>query len=107
MSFERPTTARAASEARYQQAVRELTALEARLADEHVPRRPEWDCRSCGPDTSWPCSPAQVRLVEQYRRDRIGLSMHVGALYFVASAECLDEDPSHLYERIVGWIREP
>lgn len=104
---ETPTTVRAASEARYQQAIRELAALESRLADEHVPRRPEWDCQTCGLDTSWPCAPAQVRLTEQYRRDRIGLSMHVGSLYFVASAERPDEDPTHLYERIVGWIREP
>ncbi|MEU4338203.1 hypothetical protein AB0F59_26720 [Micromonospora lupini] len=102
---EEPTTARAAAEAHHQRAIRELTAPEARLADDHVPRRPEWECQSCAPGTSWPCPPAQVRLSELYGRDRIGLSMHVGALYYVASRERPDDDPGELYDRIVGWIR--
>ncbi|MEV7986145.1 hypothetical protein [Micromonospora sp. NPDC085948] len=104
---EEPTTVQAAMKSRYEQALREIAAVEARLADEHVPRRPEWTCQSCEPDTSWPCAPAQVRLAEQYRNDRIGLSMHVGSLYYVAVNERPDEDAAELYERVVGWIREP
>ncbi|WP_433118354.1 hypothetical protein [Micromonospora sp. CA-246542] len=103
--MEEATTARAAVVARHQQAIRELTALEARLADEHVPHRPEWECKSCAPGTSWPCPPAQASLFELYGRDRVGLSMHVGALYYVASQERPDDEPSELYDRIVGWIR--
>ncbi|WP_192580091.1 hypothetical protein [Micromonospora sp. ALFpr18c] len=102
---EAPTSVRAAVEARYQQSIREIEALEARMADEHVPRRPEWECQQCDPGTSWPCSPAQVRLFEAYRSDRIGLSMHVGTLYHIAFTERPDEDPTELYDRIVGWIR--
>ncbi|MDG4762369.1 hypothetical protein [Micromonospora sp. WMMD710] len=106
MMAETPSSVRAASEARYQQAIRELDALEARLADEHVPRRPEWECQTCDePGTPWPCAPAQVRLLEAYRRDRIGLSMHVGALYHIAAAERPGDDLDELYDRIVGWIR--
>ncbi|MEU5914206.1 hypothetical protein [Micromonospora sp. NPDC047527] len=102
---EEPTTVQAAQADRHETALREIAALEARLADEHVPRRPEWECRTCEPGTSWPCPPAQVRLAELYRRDRVGLSMHVGALYYVAVQERPDDDKAELYDRIVGWIR--
>ncbi|MGW3608919.1 hypothetical protein ACWD6N_03370 [Micromonospora sp. NPDC005163] len=100
-----PTTIRDATARRARVALREIATIEARLADEHVPRRPEWECRTCDAGTSWPCAPAQVRLAETYRRDRIGLSMHVGSLLYVALQERPSEDASDLYERIVGWIR--
>lgn len=105
MMGEVPTTVRAAMTNRHEQVLREIAALEARLADDHVPRRPEWECQTCEPGTSWPCPPAQVRLAELYVRDSIGLSMHVGSLFYVAQQERPDDDQDELYERIVGWIR--
>lgn len=102
---EEPTTVRAARGERARTGQRAVAVLDARLADEHVPRRPQWECRTCQPGTSWPCPPARVRLAESYGRDRVGLSMYVGSLLFVATAERPGEDAGELYERIVGWTR--
>lgn len=103
---EEPTTVRAACDAQTQRALRAIAAIEARLADEHVPRRPEWECQTCEqPGTPWPCPPAQVRLFEAYRSDRVGLANYVGNLYYVARAERPTDDEGELYDRIVGWIR--
>lgn len=103
--LERPTTIREALASHAKQAGRAAAALPARLDDQHVPRRPQWECQTCEPGTSWPCPPAQVRLFEAYRGDRVGLSMYVGSLLYVATSERPNEDPRELYERIVGWIR--
>lgn len=94
-----------AQSARHVRAAHAAAVLEERLADAHLPRRPEWECQVCPPATSWPCPPAQVRLLEAYGRDRVGLAMYAGSLLFVAIAERPTEDPTELYERIVGWIR--
>lgn len=103
---EEPTTARAACAAQTERALRAIKAIEARMAGEHVPRRPEWECQNCDePGTPWPCAPAQVRLFEAYRSDRVGLANYVGNLYYVARTERPDDDQDELYDRIVGWIR--
>lgn len=103
--IESPTTIRDALARHAEHAGRAAAALPARLGDQHVPRRPEWECQTCEPGTAWPCAPAQVRLAEAYRRDRVGLSMYVGSLLYVATSERPDTDPRELYERIVGWTR--
>lgn len=100
-----PTTVQAARAERTRQALRALDALEHRLGDQHMPQRPEWDCLSCEPGTPWPCSPAQVRLAEAYRGDRVGLSMYAGQLLHAATQDRPDDDQRELHERIVGWIR--
>lgn len=84
---------------------RAVSLLGERLADQHLPRRPEWECQVCPAATSWPCPPAQVKLAEAYGRDRVGLAMYVGTLLWVATGERPQDDPTELYERIVGWIR--
>ncbi|WP_410810734.1 hypothetical protein [Micromonospora sp. 067-2] len=98
-------TVEAARRARSVQGQRAVAALEGRLDDLHMPRQPEWTCRGCDQDTPWPCSPARVRLTEAYGRDRIGLSMYVGSLLFVATAELPTANPRELYERFVAWTR--
>ncbi|WP_433459674.1 hypothetical protein [Micromonospora sp. CA-248212] len=105
MIGEVPTTVTAAVRARAAQGERAAAALDGRLADFHVPRRPEWTCRSCEQDTPWPCAPARVRLAEAYGRDRIGLSMYVGSLHAVAVIELPAIPAGELYERFVSWAR--
>ncbi|MEV4212908.1 flavin reductase [Micromonospora sp. NPDC049662] len=95
-----PTTVRAA---RALQAERSVAALDGRMAGEHLPRRPQWDCLACEQD--WPCDPARVRLAEAYGDNRINLAMYVGSLLFVATAELPDADPADLHERFVAWTR--
>ncbi|MEH1168934.1 flavin reductase [Micromonospora sp. CPCC 205539] len=100
MMAEEFTTVRAARAA---QADRAVGALERRLDGEHLPSRPGWACRTCEQD--WPCDPARVRLAEAYGADRIGLSMYVGSLLFVVTAELPAVAPTELYERFVLWTR--
>ncbi|MEV2237146.1 hypothetical protein [Micromonospora sp. NPDC049891] len=84
---------------------RAVDALPARLADEHLPRRPEWTCASCEGEPSWPCAPARVRLAEAYGRDRVGLSMYAGALLTAALDDLPREDPGELTTRFLAWLR--
>ncbi|GAB3950380.1 hypothetical protein GCM10027614_50720 [Micromonospora vulcania] len=105
MIGEVPTTVEAAMRARSARGERAVAALESRLADLHVPQRPEWTCRSCEQDTPWPCAPARVRLAEAYGRDRVGLSMYLGSLLVVVIAELPAIAPDELFERFVSWTR--
>ncbi|MFJ2083987.1 hypothetical protein ACI2KV_21650 [Micromonospora chokoriensis] len=82
-----------------------MSVLDRRVDGEHLPRRPQWQCQTCDPDTPWPCHPARVRLAEAYGRDRIGLSMYVGGLLFIVAVELPDVPPAELYERFVAWTR--
>ncbi|MET8089474.1 hypothetical protein [Micromonospora sp. NPDC005220] len=105
MMGEVDTTARAAAQARSAQGQRAAAVLASRLADQHLPRRPEWICGSCEQDTPWPCAPARVRLSEAYGRDRIGLSMYLGSLHAVVVTELPTVAAGELFERFVGWAR--
>ncbi|MGC4856164.1 flavin reductase [Micromonospora sp. DT4] len=98
-----PTTIREAWAATLTRGRRAAAALDRRLDGQHTPRRPQWDCHTCG--QAWPCAPARVRLAEAYGRDRIGLSMYCGSLHPVASEELPTAAPGELWERFVGWTR--
>lgn len=98
-----PTTIRAS---RAVEAVRAVDALDRRLDGEHLPRRPEWDCRTCDQrGTPWPCEPARAGLAEAYGQNRVGLAMYVGSLLFVAAAELPAPSAAELYQRFVAWTR--
>ncbi|WFE44261.1 hypothetical protein [Verrucosispora sp. WMMD1129] len=84
---------------------RAVDALPARLGDQHTPLRPAWTCGTCEPGTPWPCSPARVRLAEAYGRDRVALSMYVGALLTTALDELPAADPGELVTRFTAWTR--
>ncbi|GIJ12820.1 flavin reductase [Micromonospora andamanensis] len=47
-------------------------------AREHVPSRPTWRCRACG--IAWPCSPAKLRLLAEYRGNVPGLMIYLVTL---------------------------
>ncbi|MEW2380900.1 flavin reductase [Micromonospora sp. NPDC047707] len=74
---------------------------------EHVPSRPTWRCVACG--IAWPCSPAKLRLLGEYRHDRAALLIYLATLQVEAAEQlaALDHDvpPARLAERFTGWAR--
>ena len=44
----------------------------------HLPMRPLWRCRGCG--ALWPCQPARLALLAEYRDDRVGLLVYLGTM---------------------------
>ncbi|MDG9673032.1 hypothetical protein [Micromonospora sp. DH14] len=103
MMAEIPTTLRAT---RAGEALRAVDGLERRLDGEHLPRRPEWDCRTCAQrGTPWPCEPARAALTKAYGENRSGLAMYVGGLLVLAIAEMPTASTADLYERFVAWTR--
>ncbi|WP_089158002.1 flavin reductase [Micromonospora sp. NBS 11-29] len=73
----------------------------------HVAARPPWRCRVCG--AAWPCSPARLALLGEYREDRIALLVHLGTLLCEATADLAavrdGTAPQALAERFVTWAR--
>ncbi|MBM7078445.1 flavin reductase [Micromonospora sp. WMMD734] len=73
----------------------------------HVAARPSWRCRVCG--AAWPCSPARLALLGEYREDRTALLVYLGLLL----GEAMDDlaslhdgvAPPGLTDRIVTWAR--
>ncbi|MEV0429780.1 flavin reductase [Micromonospora sp. NPDC050495] len=79
----------------------------SRRRPEHAPSRPTWRCRACG--IAWPCSPAKLRLLGEYREARTDLLIYL-AVCAAEAAEQLaghhgDVPPAALYDRFVGWAR--
>ncbi|MEU6072656.1 flavin reductase [Micromonospora sp. NPDC047074] len=74
---------------------------------EHVPTRPTWRCAVCG--IAWPCSPAKLRLLGEYRENRPGLLVHLATLQAEAGEQlaALDQapPPGELADRFIGWAR--
>ncbi|SCG37077.1 NADH-FMN oxidoreductase RutF, flavin reductase (DIM6/NTAB) family [Micromonospora siamensis] len=66
--------------------------------------RPLWRCRACGAE--WPCQPA---LLVEYRGDRTGLLIYLGALLAEAGDQLAQLNgharPDGLHERFLGWAR--
>ncbi|KAB1910713.1 flavin reductase [Micromonospora sp. AMSO31t] len=70
----------------------------------HVAARPSWRCRACG--APWPCSPARLALLGEYREDRIALLVYLGTLLCEATADLADRHaPQRLADRFVTWAR--
>ncbi|GAB4104542.1 flavin reductase [Micromonospora taraxaci] len=65
----------------------------------HVAARPSWRCRVCG--AAWPCSPARLSLLGEYREDRIGLLVYLAALLDEAAGDLPGQDL--LTERFLTW----
>ncbi|MEU1752045.1 flavin reductase family protein [Micromonospora matsumotoense] len=73
----------------------------------HVPMRPLWRCRACG--APWPCQPARLTLLVEYRGQRTALLVYLGALMVEAGdqlGQLTDHArPADLHERFLGWAR--
>ncbi|WP_255510065.1 flavin reductase [Micromonospora sp. AP08] len=69
--------------------------------------RPSWRCRACG--APWPCSPARLALLGEYREDRIALLVYLGTLLCEATADLTDAHgrnaPQRLADRFLTWAR--
>ncbi|NJP30513.1 flavin reductase [Micromonospora thermarum] len=79
----------------------------SRRSREHVPTRPTWRCAACG--IAWPCSPAKLRLLAEYRNDRATLLVYLATLQAEAAEQLAELDsgtsPADLTERFTGWAR--
>ncbi|MEU8264569.1 flavin reductase [Micromonospora sp. NPDC048999] len=73
----------------------------------HVAARPSWRCRVCG--AAWPCSPARLALLGEYRENRIGLLIYLGTLMQEARADLAGVTgqvaPEGMAERFLSWAR--
>ncbi|MCW3817655.1 flavin reductase [Micromonospora sp. DR5-3] len=73
----------------------------------HVAARPSWRCRVCG--AAWPCSPARLALLGEYRENRTGLLIYLGALLHEAMTDLADlnaqASPEALANRFLTWAR--
>lgn len=71
----------------------------------HTPVRPLWRCRRCG--CPWPCSPARLALLVEYKDARSSLAVYLG----LALADALDDlhrlglDTGGVHARFLGWLR--
>ncbi|MEW2382987.1 flavin reductase [Micromonospora sp. NPDC047707] len=73
----------------------------------HVAARPSWRCRVCG--AAWPCSPARLALLGEYRENRTGLLIYLGTLMAEAMTDLADLNgptvPANLHDRFLAWAR--
>ena len=69
--------------------------------------RPLWRCRACGAE--WPCQPARLALLVEYREDRIALLVYLSTLMAEAGAQLSQLNghavPENLTERFLTWAR--
>lgn len=73
----------------------------------HVAARPSWRCRVCG--AAWPCSPARLALLGEYRENRTNLLIYLGTLMHEAMTDLAAlhgrDAPEGLAERFLSWAR--
>ncbi|WP_406043452.1 hypothetical protein OG799_04750 [Micromonospora sp. NBC_00898] len=79
----------------------------SRSARPHVPMRPLWRCRACGAE--WPCPPARLALLVEYRDDRTALLVYLGTVMHEAGEQLAQLNgharPADLADRFLGWAR--
>ncbi|MET8349514.1 MULTISPECIES: flavin reductase [unclassified Micromonospora] len=74
-----------------------------RRSRNHLPTRPTWRCGTCG--IAWPCSAAKLRLLAEYRHDRVALMVYLATLQAEAGEQLTSVDPTRLAERFLYWAR--
>ncbi|MEV0155385.1 flavin reductase [Micromonospora sp. NPDC050686] len=69
--------------------------------------RPLWRCRACGAE--WPCQPARLALLVEYRADRTALLVYLSTLMAEAGGQLAQLNghvvPANLTERFLAWAR--
>ncbi|MGQ5263245.1 flavin reductase [Micromonospora sp. ZYX-F-536] len=72
----------------------------------HTLMRPLWRCRNCGAD--WPCQPARLSLLSEYRDDRTALLIYPGTV-MAEAAQQLAQLNAHRVpdqtDRFLAWAR--
>jgi hypothetical protein len=85
----------------------ERRTLVTRANRPHLPMRPLWRCRACGAE--WPCQPARLSLLVEYRHDRTALLVYLGTLMAEAADQLAQLNghapPENLGDRFLGWAR--
>jgi hypothetical protein len=73
----------------------------------HIAARPSWRCRVCG--VAWPCSPARLALLGEYRENRTGLLIYLGTVMHEAMTDLAtlhgQAPPEELTDRFLAWAR--
>ncbi|MFY1578087.1 flavin reductase [Verrucosispora sp. WMMD703] len=70
----------------------------------HIAARPSWRCRVCG--AAWPCSPARLALLGEYRENRTGLLIYLGTMMYDAAGDLTGQhSPGVLADRFLTWAR--
>lgn len=88
-----------------------LRKVKRPMPSEHLPLRPLWLCRRCG--QPWPCGPARLALVSEYRDDRVSLFLYLAGLLHEAIEDLHRLNPSttgdvpDLFDRFLGWPIRP
>lgn len=73
----------------------------------HIAQRPLWLCKVC--TDPWPCEPARLLLLMEYRRDMIALSIYMGGLLHDAVGDLIRLHPgtppnsAELFDRFLDW----
>jgi len=79
----------------------------SRASRPHLPMRPLWRCRRCGAE--WPCQPARLALLVEYRADRTALLIYLSTLMAEAGEQLSQLNghaaPERLTERFLSWAR--
>nr|WP_145777716.1 flavin reductase [Micromonospora olivasterospora] len=68
--------------------------------------RPLWRCRACGAE--WPCQPARLSLLVEYRDDRVALLVYLATLMNEAGdqlAQLTAQPRVDLTDRFLTWAR--
>ncbi|MFG1951542.1 flavin reductase [Micromonospora sp. NPDC048830] len=87
-------------------AVGPVTAGGGRPGRPHLPMRPLWRCRACGAE--WPCQPARLSLLVEYRDDRTALLIYLATLMAEAGdqlAQLTAQPRVDLRDRFLTWAR--
>ncbi|MEU8375942.1 flavin reductase [Micromonospora sp. NPDC048894] len=85
---------------------RVATPMTARRVIPHVAMRPLWRCRNCGGE--WPCQPARLGLLVEYRGNRTGLLVYLATLMTEAERQLTQLHPDRrdeLTDRFLTWAR--
>ncbi|MEO3780438.1 flavin reductase [Micromonospora sp. B11E3] len=72
----------------------------------HLPMRPLWRCRNCGAE--WPCQPARLSLLSEYRGNRTSLLIYLSGLMVEARDQLAQLSSQHipdLTDRFITWAR--
>ncbi|GAB3853778.1 hypothetical protein GCM10029963_45620 [Micromonospora andamanensis] len=74
--------------------------------DAHIPARPSWRCHACG--ALWPCSPAKLRLLAEYKGNMPSLMVYLVTLREEAAEDLAELDsgerPANMHTRFTAWV---
>ena len=73
--------------------------------EEHLPKRPAWDCNNCG--ETWPCANAKENLLLEYLGNRSSLLLYLALIRQEAFDDFATSGtvPPEIFERFTGWVR--